>query len=313
MRKRQRKNKSSPSCYCEFIGGLVLIVLFAVIITVPLVTRDRRESVNRTEHTTPPFQCNDTMAALPQFLMDAPPGAPSGATVMFCQANNSIYYASGNRGVILSGQYLWPINPDTLAIGANLYPSDYPWEDQITGMGYWANGNRFIFAERNYANLWSTNLLGGDVQHLLALDRERRGIAIRGDLAYLCNSGVSPPPYSYSIAEINLNTNTTVRYFNASDEAGFIQGAGGMTTHPITGDVWISWVPEGVPFGNAPRWIGTINLETGVCTRMCNGPFLSDISGIAFDNQGRLWITLGGQPPGAIYRYNGGTPCLCPS
>jgi hypothetical protein len=224
---------------------------------------------------------------------------------MWSPLNNSMFYASGNRGVILTGQYLWPIDPDTLVFGTNVYPSDYPWEDQITGMGYWAgNGSRFIFAERQYANLWSTDLQGGDVQHILTMDRERRGIAIVGDLAYLPNT------INNGVQVISLSTNAVViPDIGATDIAGPVVRTYGMTTHPITGEIWGAWDAAGAPFA---IYFGVFNATSGFYTRACDGPFMASVSSIAFDSTGRLWISIGGAPPGDIYRYNGGTPCLCP-
>lgn len=255
------------------------------------------------------FQCDSVGGSAPTFLMNAPPLAPMGAQVMYY--NNAIYYASGNRGIILSGQYLWPINENTLALGDNLYPMDYPWEDQIIGMGYWQNGNRFIFSERNYQNLWSTNVTGGDVQLLMVLDRERRGIAIKGDLAYLSSAASSGSPFVYSVQEIALNNNTVLRNVSAYDTAGFIRVAFGMATHPITGQIWMVWASRDLPFSGSLRWIGIYDPQTGFCTRVCKGPVLTDVSGIAFDSHGRLWLVQGGDPPGGIYMFERGTPCLC--
>jgi hypothetical protein len=238
------------------------------------------------------------------FLMNAPPLSPQGAQVMYY--NNSVYYASGNRGVILTGQYLWPINEDSLVLGDNLYPMDYPWEDQITGMGYWANGNRFIFAERQYAHLWSTNVTGGDVQLLMKLDRERRGLAIVGDLAYLPSASSSGQPFRRTVQEIALNNNTVLRNISASDAQGLIEVAYGTATHPLTGDIWIVWSSSTLQV-----WIGTFNPQTGYCRRICGGPVFFGISGISFDSKGRLWFVTGGGPPGPIYRFERGTPCIC--
>lgn len=293
-------------CCCG-IGFVVLLGLSAVVITVPLVTRPPARVVTTTSTTTtaaptaPPFQCNDTMPSLPQILMSPPIEAPSGAALMWSPVNASMFYASGNRGVIISGQYLWPINPDTLVVGPNVYPADYPWEDQITGMGYWEN--RFIFAERQYANLWSTDLMGGDVQLILTMDAERRGIAIVGDLAYL------PSTVNNGVQVISLSTNAVVGNIGATDIAGPVTRTYGMTTHPITGDIWGAWDAAGAPFA---IYFGVFNATSGFYTRACNGPFVASVSSIAFDGDGRMWMSIGGQPPGDIYRYNGGTPCLCP-
>jgi len=244
------------------------------------------------------------MPSLPQFLMNPPPLAPAGAALMWSPVNNSMFYASGNRGVILPGQYLWPIDPNTLAIGPNVYPLDYPWEDQITGMGYWAgNGSRFIFAERNYANLWSTDLMGGDVHLVLNMITEHRGIAIVGDFAYL------PGVADNSVLQVSLSTNSIVQTIAATDISGPVSRTYGMTTHPITGEIWGAWDAVGAPF---EIYFGVLNVTSGFYTRSCNGPFAASVSSIAFDGEGRLWMSIGGEPPGDLYRYDGGTPCLCP-
>lgn len=326
-RRRRRGVFATPCCFFFLFG--ILLAITAVVITLVIVLTPAASAIvvittttttvtttttststttgtttTTMAPTTPPFQCNNSNATY-NYLMDAPPLAPQGAQVMYY--NNSVYYASGNRGVILSGQYLWPINEDTLVLGDNLYPMDYPWEDQIIGMGYWANGNRFIFSERQYRNLWSTNVSGGDVQLLMQLDRERRGLAIVGDLAYLPSSSTSVQPFLRTIQEIALNNNTVLRNISGSDVDGLIEVAYGTATHPITGEIWIVWSPVG--YTNV--WVGTFNTETGYCTRICAGPLISGVSGISFDSYGRLWFVTGGAPPGAIYRFDGGTPCLC--
>jgi hypothetical protein len=145
----------------------------------------------------------------------------------------------------------------------------------------------------------------------MVLDRERRGIAIKGDLAYLSSAASSGSPFVYSVQEIALNNNTVLRNVSAYDTAGFIRVAFGMATHPITGQIWIVWASRDLPFSGSMRWIGTYDPQTGFCTRVCKGPVLTDVSGIAFDSHGRLWLVQGGDPPGGIYMFERGTPCLC--
>lgn len=218
--------------------------------------------------------------------------ATEGAVVSYIPDTDTMYFATGPPG-IPSEQSLYPFNPDTLAVQPDIFPTGFPWYDQVVGLAWNSAEQAFYVFERALFRLWKISADGTNLVFLgttIGTVDDIRGISFDPTTGHLLGS-VPYRPRIYLIHKVNALIISI--WDNIQDIGGAVFGISGTAIHPYTGEIWCSWRAGGTP-GNAPYWIGTFNPNTRFLTRACITPSRI-ISSIVFDGKGRLWLSTGGK------------------
>ena len=205
-----------------------------------------------------------------------------GEGIAFNPNDGLLYHTSG----ISDGQeFLETINPTTLAIGANLVPGDTygpSSAQEISGIVWYPPLNAFIVMDRD-ENIYSVTTGGVFTQIATYTGSYLRGFAVVGASIY----GVVPGGGGGQLIEFNPNTGAEISNIQMTDGGSNVNKTTGLTTHPITGDVYVVFEDP----VDGLRHLGTVDLVTGVITDL--GDMGDNFAGITFDASGNLFAISG--------------------
>ena len=225
-----------------------------------------------------------------------------GEGIAFNPNDGFMYHSSGY--ISPGDEYFEPIDLSVPVVLPNIVAgNDYPdaiISDEITGLVWYPPLNGFVVMDRNLnIALIETNgtftflstFVGSSGSGYL------RGFALVGSSIY----GVDPS--SSDLVEFDPFTgaiNSNIPAFMDGNE--LVNGAQGLTTNPVTGEVYIMYKN---PVGGGTRRIGTIDVTTGIGTEI--GDTGLNLAGIAFDGSGNLYGVTGngGSPAETLFKFDG--------
>ena len=209
-----------------------------------------------------------------------------GEAIAFNPSNGLMYHASGLGD---GSEYFETVDLNTLTVGPNLFPGNTGLPNEIFGMAWYPPLNGFIAMDIN-SNIFLIDSAGATTL-LSNFETNLRGLAVVGTRVF----GVDP--FGANIYELDPNTGATLNSVPVViDGTPITSGSTGLTTHPITGEVYIIFKS-----GGPNRSLGIIDPETGIGTDL--GNTFQRFSGISFDAAGNLYAISGdgATPPETLF------------
>ena len=222
-----------------------------------------------------------------------------GEGISFNPNDGLLYHISG---IDDGDEFFESIDPATLTVGPNLVPGDTYGPapaQELTGIAWYPPLGAFIAMDRDQ-NIYAVT--AGGAFTLLSTFVGSGGFGYMRGFAVVGTSIYGVDPGTGELVEFNPTTGGIVSSIIPTDGGVPINAFGGgnatgLTTHPITGEVYIVFRDP----VDGLRHLGIVDPGTGVITDL--GDMGNNFSGITFDSAGVLYAISGdgATPPETLF------------